>query len=250
MFKQLKQLLFKKFTKTMEKKEITKQIFSSIDDICATYCISFEWLPAKYHKITISIFNGEIIIGVNECDDIILLNVFATYHFHITCDFALMKGYLQKGVKLNSDISMVKLAYYHNHYEKDYRIVTSLYENAIKLGNVVAIINLADYYFNAGYDDDKGEEMLLQLAEKDELLALLKLAEFYNTKNRGEEMVYYIIRVLECNNSQINAYNQRFIINAIRVLKLYYSNNLTAYCDVLKSIKNPNDIVILELDVM
>ena len=251
MFKLLTQLIIGKNTNKVRHQndeEQTKLMESiSIDEMCKENSVIFYWLPNDLNKKVVEIFNNEIHIDIDECDDVNILNILATYHYYVTKDYTTMKKILQKGCKLNSDISMIKLAQYHNYHEIDYRIVTSLYERAIKLGNIIASINMADYYFNIGCNEEMGERMLLKLADDGEILAMLKLVEYYKSKKQYHFMTTYIILALKCENSKINNCNRPYLINAMKTLKSICSENI--FNDILRKIENPNDVILSELNM-
>ena len=178
-------------------------------------------------------------------------------------------------------MAMVLFSYYYNRIEIDYRMVATYYEKARKLGNIKASIGMADYWFNAGFDDDKGEEILLNLLSDDilnmnsydELLAfnfendccelldnpcnglldnpcgkinvMLKLAQFYNSRKRKNEMTKFIILALKCGDNEINYENFKIVENAVATLKFNYKSNV--FKEAMLSIKNPNRIVKIEI---
>jgi hypothetical protein len=242
------------------------QQFTSIDEICRKYSIAFDWInrdeyenPESIDEFILTVFNtGTAEINYEYADH---LNVYAIYHQHVTKDYATMKELLRAGVKLNSVTSMILLAHYHNHHEIDYRIVTSLYGQAMKQGSIVAGINMANYYFGAGYDDERGETMLLKLYDKShDMLVALKLAEYYNNKKDGEQMAYFIIEALKCDQSRLNHATRKYVESALATLRHYYSKETTPnggvasltgkYRQILEGIKSPNDIVRNELERM
>ena len=233
-------------------------IFESLNEICEKYSIMFDWLPDEYYDTVITIFNGNrkmLEMQIKEFDNSDILNIFALYHFHVTLNYGIMKKCLRRGIELNSDVSMILMAYYYNHFEVDYRIVTKYYQKAMDMGNVKGYIGMADYWFNAGFDDEKGEEILLNfiddnllLMKKGRINAMLKLAQFYNNKKDGANTIKFIILALKCNDDEINYENIKIVENSLKVLKSYYRQTPDTFKDLISGFENPNRVVMNELN--
>ena len=112
---------------------------------------------------------------------------YAVYYQFIEKDYAKMKLWYKKAIKLKSAAAMYNSASYYQRVEKNYVKMKKYYQMAIKYKQPKAMNNLGRYYYTVEKNFKKAKRLYLMAIKLNNIKAISNLAKYYKDKQKWQK---------------------------------------------------------------